>query len=222
MPVKEMAGKLGTSVSNIKRSLRGVSIWFKNGKYKNNPQLVRQVLAHYSRHGKASTVKAFPSVNVKCIVDRPAYYGVKVKPRQIRWKESELILAAKMAGLVDGERQARIFNRPGANEGSIRSLWVKRFGHGGGNIHGMSEWMAKRICKPGYPLLKTRVWSKRRGHARRGNTRGIVLWCDLDRNLLRGTPTFIRDGVKTMAQFQCWLFQSDNPRREILKILESA
>lgn len=222
MPIKDMADHLETSVSNIRRSLPGFSIWFHNGKYKNNPKLVRQVLAHYSAHGMISTKKAFPNISVRSIVDRPAYYGVKVKPRLIRWKESEIVLAAKMAGLIDGKRQAKIFNRPGANEGSIKSLWMKRFGHGGGNIHGMSEWMARELLKPGYPVLKTRVWSKRKGQPDCGPIRGLVLWCDMVTHLRRGTPPFVREGIKTLAQFQCWLFQSDNPKREILKILEAA
>lgn len=222
MPISEIAANLGVSVSNIKRSLSGVPIWFKNGKYKNNPKLVHEVFAYYSKHGMIATKKEFPNVNVRCIVDRPKYYGVNLRPRQIRWKEHEIILAARMAGLVDGKRQAKIFNRPGANEGSIKSLWMKRFGHGGGNIHGMSEWMAKQILKPGYPVLKTRVWSKRKGQPERGPVRGLVLWCDMLPHLRRGTPSFIRNGVKTMAQFQRWLYQSKDPKCEILKILEGA
>lgn len=216
-PVKEIASDLGVSVSNIKRSMRGVSIWFHNGKYKNRPALVRQVLAYYSKHGKSATVTAFPGVTVKCIVDRPLYYGVKVKPRQRRWTEAEIILAAKMAGLVEAKRQAKIFNRPRAHEGSIKSLWMKRFGHGGGNIHGMSEWMAKEILSPGYPVIKTRMWSPRRQGS--GLMRGLVLWCDIEKYLRRGLPKYIQDAVKSMAKFQCWLFETSDPRREILKLL---
>lgn len=218
--VREIAADLGVSVSNIKRSMRGVSIWFHNGKYKNRPALVRQVLSYYSKHGKPATEKAFPGVNVKSIIDRPLYYGVKVKPRQKRWTEAEIILAARMAGLVEAKRQAKIFNRPRAHEGSIKSLWMKRFGHGGGNVHGMSEWMAKQILKPGYPVLKTKMWSRRKGIKDTGMMRGLVLWCDMEPYLLRGLPKYLKDAVKSMAKFQCWLFESCNPKREILKLMK--
>lgn len=221
IPVTEMAKRLGTSVANIKRSMRGTPIWFHNGKYKNQPTLVRRVITYYEKNGKSATVKAFPGISVKSIIDRPTYYGVEMKPRQVRWQEKEIIMAAKMAGLVDGETQARIFNRPGANEGSIKSLWMKRFGISGGNIHGMSEWMAKQVLKPGYPVLKTRVWSPRkRSRSKRGPVRGLVLWCEMEPYLLQGTPRFIREGVRAMAQFQSWLFKSDDPKQEILRLCE--
>lgn len=222
MPVTEMAERLGTSVSNVKRAFRGKSLWFHNGKLKNNPKLVKQVLDYYSAHGWHATEKAFPNLRIKSIIHRADYFGFKLKPRQARWKEHEIILAARMAGLVDGKRQARIFNRPGANEGSIKSLWMKRFGHGGGNIHGMSEWMAKHLLKPGYPVLKTRVWSKRKGQPDRGPVRGLVLWCDMDGYLKPDVPAFVRDGVQAMAEFQCWLFETRKPKRAILEILKLA
>lgn len=218
MGVRDIAARMGVSPSNITRSCPGVSFWFKNGKLKNNPKLVRKVLAYYSKHGKPATAKAFPDISVKSIIDRPKYYGVKMKPRLKRWTNDEIVLAAKMAGLVEAKRQAKIFNRPGANEGSIRSLWMKRFGHGGGNIHGMSEWMAKHILMPGYPVTKTLMWSRRK-NSKGDKSRGLILWCDMQPYLLRGLPKYITDSVKTMAAFQCWLYGTDNPKAEILRLL---
>lgn len=218
MPFLDICKKLKSSPSNVKRSCRGVRFCFKNGKLRNNPQLIRKVLDYYSANGWHLTVKAFPDVRIKSIIHRAEYYGQTLKPRQIRWKNSEIVLAARMAGLVEGKRQARIFNRPGANEGSIKSLWMKKFGHGGGNIHGMSEWMARRILRPGYPVLKTRMWSPRRG-TKAEFQRGLVLWCEMEPFLLRGTPKFIRDGVKTMARFQYWLFETRDPAKKIREMV---
>jgi len=41
-------------------------------------------------------------------------------------------------------------------------------------------------------------------------------------HLLPGTPQFVRDGIEAMTQFQCWLFNTDNPRREILHLIANA
>lgn len=223
MPVSKMACELQTSVSNIKRAFRGTSLWFKNGKLKNNPELVREVLEYYSEHGKVETQKMFPHVRIKSILHREKYYGVEMKPRQTRWTEEQIVLAAKLAGLVDGKRQARIFNRPNANEGSIRSLWMKRFGYGGGNVHGLSEWMAREILEPGYPVVKTRVWSPRKGaKSKRGPVRGLVLWCDMKNYLRPGLPRFVEEAIFTLSDFQCWLFQTRDPKSEIIKLVSEA
>lgn len=222
MPAEDIAKEIGTSVSSLKRAFRGKSIWYKNSKYVNQPELVRRVVTCYEKHGRAETAKAFPGVNVRSIVERSSHYGIKMKQRQRRWTETEIILAAKMAGIVDGSTQATIFNRPGANEGSIKSLWAKRFRTAGGNIHGMSEWMAKEILKPGYPVLKTRVWSRRKGARNRsGLVRGLVLWSEMEPYLKKGVPKFIKDAVRVMAAFQRWLFDTDKPEIQIREMAES-
>lgn len=220
---REMAKELGTSWSNVMRFARdrGLSLATLSGsrKWKMQPKVVRKVLDYYFKHGKPATEKAFPGLSVKSIVDRPEYYGVKRKYRQTRWTDAEIVLAAKMAGLVDGKRQARIFKRPNANEGSIKSLWMKRFGHGGGNIHGMSEWMARELLTPGYPLLKTSCWAPRKGSKKKHFQRGIVLWVDMEKRLLSDVPDFIREGVSTLAEFQRWLFKTNDPRPEIRRMV---
>lgn len=83
----------------------------------------------------------------------------------------------------------------------------------------MSEWMAKEILKPGYPVVKTRMWSKRKKSKNHGFERGLVLWCDMKPHLIRGTPKFVRDAIKTLSQFQCWLFESKNPRPKIIRMI---
>ncbi len=102
MPREEIARRLGVSSSNLKRSCRDVRFCFQNGKYKNDPRLIKRVAEHYSDHGWEATAKSFPKVKIKSIIHRGDYYGFKLKPRQIRWKEEEIILAARMAGLVEG------------------------------------------------------------------------------------------------------------------------
>lgn len=221
MSGREMAKELGVSWSNVMRFARDrrMSLATLTGarKYRINPALVRQVTKYYEKHGRTATEKAFPTVKIRSIVERYKNFS----PRQTRWTNEQIILAAKMAGLVDGKRQARIFNRPGANEGSIKSLWMKRFGQGGGNIHGMSEWMARELLKPGYPVLKTRMWSPRKG-VESNFERGIVLWVDMERRVRPDIPKFIHDAITTLADFQRWLFKSKNPKPVILRMIRES
>lgn len=208
MPVGEMATRLGTSVANVKRAFRGKSLWFQNGKLKNNPKLVKQVLDYYSAHGWHETEKRFPRLRIKSIIHRADYYGFKLKPRQVRWTGAQIVEAAKMAGLVSPAQQAKIFNRPRAHAGSIKSLWSKRFKLAPTDIHGMANWKATHIVTAHCPRLKLR-------HA------NICLWCDMEKHMRHGVPKFIADGIRTMAQFQRWLYSSNQPKREMLKYLRA-
>ena len=221
MPAPEIAKHLGTSVSNLKRAFVGKSIWFKNGKYKNQPHLVKQVLAYYEEHGKKATQEMFPSVNVKCIVDRPEYYGGQNNTRQMRWTDDQLLELVKMAGMVSTTDQAKYFNRPGANAGSIKSVWSKRFGCSGGQIHGMSHCQAKYFIKASCPYLLTEFWSQRYLSYASDKVRKIYLWVDMERHLRADCPKFVKKAIEAMADFQRWLFQSDQPKRAIVKVIQN-
>lgn len=218
MPATEMAERLDTSVSNIKRAFIGTGerLWFKNGKYKNQPELVLAVMEHYAKHGKISTVKAFPNVNVKCIVDRPEYYGLEKPKRQVRWTDREIHEAAKMAGLISPSGQAKYFNRPNAFNGSIKSLWVKKFKLAGGSINGMPYWTAKYLVDSSAQFLRA-GGSTRKGAPVR--FRWVCLWVDMEAALRPETPPFVREAIQTMADFQRWLWKTKNPKPQILKMM---
>lgn len=218
IPVTEMAERLGTSVSNIKRAFRGESIWYHNGKYKNRPELVAAVLHYYAKNGKLKTIERFPDVSVKSIVDRPEFYGFEKPRRQVRWTDEQLAEAARMAGLISFKAQAGYFRRPSANEGSIRSLWSKRFKQGWAQLNGMA-WIHAHHLVDGRaryirPQGTGRNWAKTMAAAR------IILWVDMEKALKPELPPFIREAVKTMADFQRWLWRSDNPRPLILKMIK--
>lgn len=213
MPISEMAEELGVSISNIKRAFRGKSIWFKNGKYKQQPELVKTVCEYYSKHGKINTQKRFPNVNVRSVVE----HFKLAKPRQIRWTEPQIIAAARMAGLVSMRNQAKLFKRPGAFEGSIKSLWIKKFGFCSGNIHGLSATQAKFLTTKDCPYLNTQFWRTRR--ARIDFSRKLYLWVDIKEHLKNDTPDFIKEAVATLAKFQIWIFKPHNPRDQIKNLL---
>jgi len=207
MPREEIASKLGVSLSNLKRAFRGRRpLWFQNGKFKNNPALVQSVLRYYEAHGRPKTEKKFPHIKVRSIIERANYYGFKLKPRQTRWTVDQIKLAVQMAAAgVPYEKQAKIFNRPNANAGSIRSFWVKRrAGASSGNyLHGMPKWIAREFLKPGFPTHKV-------GHL------NLVYWCEMSPWLLPETPDFLRDAIEALADFQQWIF-GGNPLKVIRK-----
>lgn len=216
IPREKIAEQLGTSISNLKRSLRGHSLWFKNGKYVNNPSLVRSVCSYYAKHGMLKTKEQFPDISVKSIVDRPEYYGLKKHKRQIRWTGEQITEAAKMAGLISPKAQAKYFNRPNAFSGSIKSLWMKRFKIGGGSVNGMTHWMAKELVNKNARYLRP-VGESRKGEPT--EFRRLILWVDMEKNLKKNVPPFICNAIHTMADFQRWLWKSKNPKPLILKMI---
>jgi hypothetical protein len=213
MDRKEIAEHLGVSLANLKRAFRGRRLAFHN-KYARQPDLVKAVCKYYEKHGKIKTQKKFPQVCVRSVVERYPYF----KPRQTRWSDSQIVEAAKMSGLISMNAQAKWFNRPNAFEGSIKSLWTKRFGFGGGSIHGLSYCVGKELvtrrCKP----IDTFFWQTVRNEHKFG--RKLYLWVDIEKHLKSGFPDCIDEAVTTMADFQRWIFQTDNPRRKILQLMK--
>ncbi len=214
----QMAERLGTSLSNVKRAFRGKSLWFHNGKYINQPDVVRSVIRYYEKHGKQATIKKFPNINVKSIVDRPEYYGIKRTYRQKRWTEDQIAELARMAGVISQEAQAKYFKRPRAFAGSITSVWSKTFKMSGGCINGLSHHVAKELVTEKCPFIRTKFWQQRKKTGEYG--RMLYLWVDMEKHLKNDVPEFIVEAIRTMADFQRWLHQTKNPRRKILKMIE--
>lgn len=197
MDRRDIAQELGTSISNLKRAFKNKTLAFHN-KYKSNPALVKQVCEYYEKHGKLKTQKKFPTINLRSVVERYPH-----KKRQIRWTDDQIAEAARMATFVTFDKQAKIFNRPGANEGSIKSLWMKKFNFYPAQLHGMCHNMGKHIVSSKCPQIKL-------------NFMRLYLWVDMEKHLLIGVPRSIRDGIKTMAHFQRWIYNTDNPKKTIL------
>lgn len=213
MPAKEIAVKLGTSISNLKRAFRGTRLAYFN-KHVINQDRVKRVCAYYEKHGRPATEKAFPEVKVRSIVERYKFY----RPRQTRWTDEQIVELARMAGLVSFDEQARRFARPGAAAGSIKSAWQKKFGFGGQAINGMSNWMAKEIVTKDCPRILSHYWDTKRAGKHYG--RNICLWVDMEKHLRPGVPDFIVSAIKQMAEFQRWL-HGRNAKANMMKLLET-
>jgi AraC-like DNA-binding protein len=213
MSREEIAEKLGTSLSNLKRAFRGTRLAYHNY-CQANPSLVKKVNKYFETHTQEETAKHFKLSRKQ--VDHIVYRYRSAKRKQIQWSKEQIIEAAKMAGLVSYKSQAKYFNRPNAFEGSIHSLWIKKFKIGGQTIHGMPHWTAK------YLVTNKAKYIRPFGNDRNNNPikfRRILLWVDMEKCLKKDVPDFLKEGVRTMAQFQRWLFKSQDPKKEILKIM---
>lgn len=209
MPIKKLAKKVGTSDSTLDRWAKANKVDINWLKYR--PDTVRQVCEYYAKHGKVKTQKKFPKVKVRSIVER-YMRSLDLPKRQERWTSNQLIEVARMAGLVSLEKQASNFARPGANLGAMRSVWNKRFGHGGININGLSKNVAKGYVLHSCPYYSTSFWYHRNG------PRLIALWVDAEQHLKPDVPDHLREAIAALAKFQRWL-HGENAKSNIEDIL---
>lgn len=210
---REVAERIGSSRTALIRWATEAGVSLDAHSYK--PEVVRRVCAYYERHGKPKTQERFPEVNVRSIIERN--YGL-FKPRQVRWTNEQIIEAAKMAGLVSYRAQAKYFNRPRAFEGSVKSLWVKRFGMGEASVNGLVKSYAKTLIRGGHSKYIRPIGNSRFGEPT--EFRSIILWVDLEKILKAEVPEFIVSAIHTMANFQRWLWRSKNPKPLILKMIK--
>lgn len=209
---RELAEQIGCSRSNLIRWASANNISLNAFSYK--PEVVRRVCKYYELHGKTKTQEVFPDVSVRSIVEHN--YGL-FKPRQIRWTDEQIIEAARMAGLISPTAQAKYFNRPGANAGAIKSLWMKRFKIGGGTVNGMVHDSARHLLTVRARYLRP-VGESRDG--RPVEFRRLILWVDMEKFLKPNTPEFIVEAIQTLANFQRWLWKSENPKPRILAMIK--
>lgn len=214
MDRNDIAERLGVSLSNLKRAFRGTRLAYYN--YCTvNPKLVRDVNKYYEKHGLNRTFKKFNLKKKQ--VEHIIYRYKQHSPRQIRWTNNEIIEAARMAGIVSPAAQARFFKRPNANAGSIKSLWMKRFKMGQGCVNGMTHWCAKELVNKNARYLKP-IGESRKGEPT--EFRRLILWIDMEKNLKRGVPPFMRSAVKTMADFQRWIHGGGDVKAKIIKLMK--
>lgn len=211
MPYEKLAKKIGSSRSNLMRWARDRDdVSLDSSSYKSD--VVKDVCSYYEKHGKEKTQKRFPKVNVRSIVERHKLY----KPRQVRWKGSEIVELAKMAGLISFEAQAKYFNRPNANAGSIRSFWMKRGMCAVGSVNGMAKFKAKHLCSNDLEYIKVFGNSRSLERVRFLN---LALWVEMEKHLEENCPQFIKEAIFVMADFQRWLFGNRNTKNKILKMI---
>jgi len=210
MFISELAKEVGTSDSNIDRWAKqnGVNI----NAFRYSDKTVAQVCGYYEKHGKIKTQKRFPDVCIRSITDQK-FKRLGYKPRQVCWTAPQLLDGAKMGGLVSLVKQAKYFNRPGANKGAMRSLWSKKFGFGSGCVNGLSQYIAIHYVKSSCPYYLTSFRESSNG------PRIVALWIDVERHLRDEVPKHLRAAIESLAKFQRWL-HGRNVRRSVEKILE--
>jgi len=218
IPRKELAERLGLSIPTLQRFARRHGLSLRRPRY--DEATIEAVIACYSEHGKEGVEEAFPHVRWRSIIEHIAKRREDFQPRQTRWRDDEILMAAQMAGLVPMDVQAAFFNRPRAHAGSIKAFWRKRMGQQGTQLHGLRWNHAKRILQPEVPFVDVK-WTTVAPSAQRCRDirRRLVLWCDMAPYLRPEMPPFVAEGIAAMADFQRWLFQTPNPRAEIERIL---
>lgn len=210
----DIAKELVVSRSNLIRSVKPFNISFTyHNKHKNNPEMVKKIFCYYEKHGKVKTQEKFPDIKVRSVIERYKLFS----PRQIRWTDKEYIEAVKMAGLVSFKSQWIYFKRPLAYEGSIKSFWMKKFGFGSGKVNGLATHRGKNFvsdkCKP----IKTMSGYTRN---KKEFSKSVYLWVDIEKHLNPSTNKDFKKAIKSLAKFQRWLWQSENPKPKILKMIK--
>jgi hypothetical protein len=211
---KDIAAHIGVSHSSLQRFCRDAGLSLRCVRY--SQETIDDVLAYYAENGKAGIVEQFPGVGWRHIVEslnrgRPA--------RLVPWKPAEIILAAKMAGIVPKNVQAVVLARPNANAGSIGALWQKRLGgQTGSTVHGLRLNLAQILLRPGFPIVDVPYYHLRRGMIRHR----LVLWCDMVGYVHPDAPAWVAPAVNALHKFQCWLYGTDDPGAYIRALAAAA
>lgn len=214
MSREEIAQNLGVSLVSLKRAFRGTRLAYYNY-CQARPNLVKAVNKYFEKHNQTETAIHFGLSRKQ--VDHIIYRYRTAKPKQIRWTDSQIADAARMGGLVSAKAQAKYFNRPGANAGSIKSLWTKRLTGSNSNLNGMVRWHARRLVQ-GHKARYIQPYGDS-STGRRVKFRKIILWVDMEKCLRPDIPLFVHDAIKTMANFQRWLHGSKDPKKKILAMI---
>lgn len=187
-----IASTVGITRAQVSRFLREEGLTSNSVRYP--AEVVMAVCETYERLGRKATQEQYPEVSIRSIVERYRQF----RPRQVRWTDAQRVEAAKMAGLVSQNAQARYFRRPNAYDGSIRALWAKRFQCQPRHLNGLGVHLAWRLVRPGCPAVL--------GHwADAGGVRAKVLWLDLVRYLRPTGEPIVAEVIETLAHFQAWL-----------------
>lgn len=212
IPREEVARMANTSLSNLKRWARDSKISLSYHWYKDD--IIKKVCAYYEANGKRKTQEMFPEVIVDSIVERHRIF----KPRQLKWKDFEIIDAVKMSSFVSYQDQAIKFNRPRAHAGSIVALWQKRLNGTPARIHGLPKYKACLFVTKNCPSIKAPLIVNIDGDE--SCARNIFLWVDMEKHFLEDCPELIKEAIIAMAEFQRWIFQGKDPKKEIQRMID--
>ena len=204
---QEIADKLNVSIATLKRAAKYLNISFALPK-KYNSKIVNDVLDYYKIHGKLKTKEKYNDVKFRSIVEK---YGYKKNLRFIPWKFEEILLSVRLSGLFNCNDIAKYINR-GAKHASITTtiyrnmfnLKVKNIR----KINGLSRKEAIFYVYDNCPCLKTTYTTFNE----------IFLYCDMEKHLKKNLNKNLIKHIKLCAKIQKWLWSSNEPKNEILKL----
>ena len=209
----QIAKDLKTSISSLKRSCKNVSFNNpKQKKYKSNPNLVNSILRYYEKHGRKKTQEKFPNEKIRSVVE---YYRDQFEPRNKKWTNNEFLELNKMAGIISFKDQALFLKRPGANKGSIISIWTRRNKAKQGLINGVSYSRKNDFfLKENVPFVITSFGSNK------VQKRKLILWVDAKKYMKSNIPSIIKNHICAMAEHQEKIFNVKDVRRKVLKMIK--
>jgi len=204
---EEIAKMMNVPLTSIKRaaSANNISLAHKEGcrKYIRNPLLIERVCKYYEKHGGVKTIKKFPNVKVRSLIER--YYDLK--PRQTKWSAEEKIQLIRMSGLLTFKQQLKLLNRKEVKKPEgLRGYWGKKQITPSG-LNGLYRHTAKFFVKDSCPFIERKF---------KRQTNKYYLWVDIEKHIKPEMPDFIHDVAKAMADFQRWIWNSKNPRSKII------
>lgn len=205
--IEETAEKLKTSRSSLRRWARDNGVSFKYTGY--SDEIKREVTSYYEKHGMPATRKRFPKVKVRSIIEK--MYG-EFSPRCVKWEENQIIEMVKMSCFIPFSDQAKYFNRPRANAGSISSAWAKKIKAAPLEIQGICKNRAKLFISKKCPFIELPFI---RNEESDKEHRNLHLWIDMEKHLLPDCPGVIKKYIETMAMFQRWLWNTEDIRGEV-------
>lgn len=184
----EIAQRLDVSLSYLNRYMTKHKI-YSGPRRRYDKETIDQVVSFYLKHTRSETEKRFPDLNVRAIIE--TYLGNKGSHKN--WTLNEILFTAKVGGLLTYERQGEIINR---TYNSIKTRWLKDIGMSPKNLNGIPLKDVRDLIKKGcrYFYIKSKE--------RFGRDPCVVLWCDLEKNLLDDVPPEIKQCVSAMSQFQ--------------------
>lgn len=211
--IKQISDEVGISISKITRFRKLNNLARRHRRY--TQETINDVLRYYEQHGRVATQKHFPDVNVPCITDVYEH-----APRVEPWKQEDLFMVVRMAGLAPPSVLAGLIHRRGMHAGTIESVLFRKMGITRvATLHGLGRHCAKWLAYENCPFVVRPLWRRRTTTKQKNPLRRTYLWCDLVRHMRADIPDFVREGISAMADFQRWLFKNDNPRPVILKMM---
>ena len=99
--IDNIAKEIGISRAGVKRVGKALDLSFFKPKYDQNT--IKEVLSYYDMYGKPKSVKKFPNIAVRTIIE--GKHGNRRNTRCRPWTDRQIIQLIRMAGIITSKQQ---------------------------------------------------------------------------------------------------------------------